>query len=137
MIHASIAHVLMEESVRHKVPDSYVFVQMVTKGSTVNKVNILLAIICSLYNHYVSTVWIRKYEESQNKDAEKVMVNLDVAEEEIVMWSQKTCHIVQNWYFDLLLSCKKFNYSFSRNCLLLDLLSYCYQKLLMFKGYKK
>ncbi len=43
-----------------------------------------------------------------------------------VMWSEKTCHMVQNWYFELLVSCESLNYSLSGN-FYLDLFWYCYQ----------
>ena len=52
-----------------------------------------------------------------------------------VMWSEKTCHMVQNWYFELLESCESLNYSFSIT-FNLDLLWYWYQRFLMFKGYE-
>ncbi len=52
-----------------------------------------------------------------------------------VMQSEKTCHMVQNWYFELLVSCESLNYSLSRT-FYLDLLWFWYQKLLMFKGNK-
>ena len=31
-----------------------------------------------------------------------------------VMWSEKTHHMMQNWYFELLISCVSLNYSLSR-----------------------
>ena len=53
------------------------------------------------------------------------------------MWSEKTSHMVQNWYCEILVSCEILNYPLSRTFYFyLDLLWYWYQKLLMFKGYK-
>ncbi len=51
-----------------------------------------------------------------------------------VMWSEETHHMVQNWYFELLISCENLNDSLSIT-FYLDLLWYCYQKILMFKAY--
>ena len=33
---------------------------------------------------------------------------------QFVMWSEKTCHMVQNWYLELLVLCDYLNYSLSR-----------------------
>ncbi len=53
-----------------------------------------------------------------------------------VMWSEKTHQMMQNWYFESLVSYESLSYSLSRP-FYLDLLWYWYQKLLMFKCYKK
>ncbi len=52
-----------------------------------------------------------------------------------VMWSDKTRHMVQNWYFELLVLCESLNYSLSRT-FYLNRLWYCYQKLQCSKAIK-
>ncbi len=54
----------------------------------------------------------------------------------IVMWSEKTRHMVQNWYFWVIVIMWNLNYPLFRT-FYLDLLWYWYQKLQMFIGYKK